>query len=182
MSTSADLQEDVDARSDESGEGVNDTPPESADNYEGNLADLQLRLRECLNNVPSAGSFAYFKTEPCAVNPGIYVKDAGAVGLPLTGSDVRILIGQSVRSLFTRSTETIIDTTMRKTWELNSDQFELRNPAWPPFLQNIVAHVAKELGAGTGVQADLHKLLLYESDGCFKALNEYCHGRFTRNV
>ena len=182
MSTSEDLEEYPGTRSGESEGGTDDASPESSsDNCEDKLSDLQLRLLECLNNVPSAGSFVCFKTVQCAVNPGIYVKDVGLVGLPLTGRDARILMGHCHQSPFGRGTETIIDTSVRKTWELDTDQFELRNPAWAPFLQDIVAHVAKELGTDTDVQADLYKILLYESGGCFKAHKEYCHGRFTRN-
>lgn len=176
MSTTEDLEDDRGASASAS------TSPESTANYEDRLSDLQRQLRDCLNNVPSAGSFACFGVEPKAVNPGIYVKDVGVVGLPLAEREARIRIGHSHQSPFGRGSETIIDTSVRKTWELNTDQFELRNPAWPPFLQELVAVVAKKLGTDTDVQAELYKMLLYESGGYFKPHSEYSRDRFSRNV
>ena len=104
------------------------------------------------------------------------------VGLQLADREAKILIGHSPQSPFGRGSETIIDTSVRKTWELNTDQFELRNPAWPPFLQELVAFVAKKLGTGTDVQAELYKMLLYESGGYFQPHSEYSHDRFSRNL
>ena len=53
---------------------------------------------------------------------------------------------------------------------LNPSQFQLRNPSWQSTLQDAVGKVAKELGVLEGaesIQAELHKLLLYEPGAFF---------------
>jgi hypothetical protein len=64
---------------------------------------------------------------------------------------------------------------MRNTWELNPEQFALRNPLWQQYLDGIVATVAESLGIENGaetVQAELYKMLLYEKGAMFKAHKE----------
>ena len=69
-----------------------------------------------------------------------------------------------------------MDETVRKTWKLNPSQFELRNPAWPMTLHEVVGKVAQELGVVDGassIRAELHKLLLYEPGAFFDKHREY---------
>ena len=70
---------------------------------------------------------------------------------------------------------TIVDESVRKTWELNPDQFQLRNPKWPSVVQKITHQVTKELGCieAASVNAQLYKLLLYEKGAMFKPHQEY---------
>lgn len=76
-----------------------------------------------------------------------------------------------------KAEETIIDTSVRKTWELNSDQFELRNPQWTSYINDITARAISELGFISNnvdaVQAELYKLLIYEKGAMFKLHKEY---------
>ena len=77
--------------------------------------------------------------------------------------------------------ETIVDASVRRTWQLAPDDFELRNPKWPPLIQKVTEQVARELGFtdGATVSAQLYKLLLYEEGAMFKRHKEYsippCH-------
>jgi hypothetical protein len=68
-----------------------------------------------------------------------------------------------------------VDTNVRKTWEISPSDFELRNPAWEPFLQSIVTEAAMGLGVdatGKGVSAELYKMLLYDKGSMFKPHQE----------
>ncbi len=70
---------------------------------------------------------------------------------------------------------TVVDESVRKTWQLNPDQFELRNPKWPSVMRNVTRQVAQELGCvePASVNAQLYKLLLYEKGAMFKPHKEY---------
>lgn len=132
-------------------------------------------LEECLTNVQSDGSFAMFEALNNAPNPGLYLKSSGVVGLPLSDNDAQAIISASHEAPFGKGEETIVDTSVRKTWEISLGEFELRNPAWQPFIESIVAKVSAGLGvdaAGKGVAGKLYKLLLYEEGAMFKPHKE----------
>lgn len=63
---------------------------------------------------------------------------------------------------------------MRKTWELNPDQFDLSNPSWTTYLSDLALKAMKGLGCPAGIVAkpSLYKLLLYEEGAMFKAHKE----------
>lgn len=70
--------------------------------------------------------------------------------------------------------ETIIDENVRKTWELNPDQFEISNPAWQSVVVKLAAQATQELGCAPGMptRVNLYKLLLYEEGAMFKPHKE----------
>ena len=63
---------------------------------------------------------------------------------------------------------------MRKTWELNPDEFEIGNPTWQTVVVKLATQAARELGcaAETPTRANLYKLLLYEKGAMFKPHKE----------
>ena len=65
---------------------------------------------------------------------------------------------------------------MRRTWELNNDQFHLENPSWKEQFDGIVANALEELGLNDDevceTEAQLYKMLLYEKGAMFKAHKE----------
>ena len=122
------------------------------------------------------GKFATSGPVAYAKNPGLFVNGIGKVGLPLSDRDAADLSRASHEAPFGKGSETYVDPTVRKTWELNPNQFELRNPAWTFTLQHVVEKVAKELGVIDGasnIRAELHKLLLYEPGAFFEKHREY---------
>ncbi len=57
---------------------------------------------------------------------------------------------------------------MRRTWELDPDQFQLTNPKWGELIEEIIANVQWELGLEERkLTAHLYKLLVYEKEGFF---------------
>ncbi|OHE96456.1 2OG-Fe(II)oxygenase superfamily protein [Colletotrichum orchidophilum] len=142
-------------------------------------------LRRELDSIQTRGTFASF--HPLAhVNPGLFVHHVGTVGLPhlphlpLPEGEVRRMIEVAVHAPFGKGSETIVDTAVRNTWELEPGQFELRNPRWAADLQNICSVVAADLGVTTPVNAELYKLLIYEKGAMFKSHTdtEKCPGMF----
>lgn len=79
--------------------------------------------------VISSGKFATSGALAIASNPGLFVEGIGKVGLPLSERDAVELSRASHEAPFGKGSETLVDPSVRKTWELNPRQFKLRNPA-----------------------------------------------------
>jgi len=137
--------------------------------------ELKEGLEECLTSIEGDGSFALFEPLQDPPNPGIYLKEGGLVGLPLSYRDAEAIIAASHQAPFGKGDETLVDTSVRKTWEVSPGYFELKNPAWQPFIKTVVAKVSAGLGVdatGNGVSAELYKMLLYDEGALFKPHQE----------
>ena len=101
------------------------------------------------------------------------------LGLPLCDCHVKKLIEVASRAPFGRGTDTIVDTTVRCTWQLSPAQFRINNPDWEESMQMVLTNVKKELGCSARVKVtcELYKLLLYEPGGFFKVsvINIHTH-------
>ena len=100
------------------------------------------------------------------------------LGLPLSEAQAKHLIELASRAPFGRGEQTIVDTLVRCTWQLNPTQFSITNPQWEKKLQLLLPRVKTELGCDTKmkVTCQLYKLLLYEPGGHFKvrSYNNVC--------
>ncbi|GKT62308.1 2OG-Fe oxygenase family protein [Colletotrichum tofieldiae] len=83
------------------------------------------------------GHFASFRPLK-SDDPEPFVHDFGLIILPLQEPQARKTTG--------KGSETIVDTTVRKTWEMDPKHFELRSPCWVADLQKICAAVASDMG------------------------------------
>ena len=99
---------------------------------------LQLRRQffQCLTeiNANGCGHFAKSGRLPNAVNPGLDIHGLGMIGLPLSEREAVELSKVCYQAPFGKGSETIVDTTVRNTLELDEDQFELQNPEWQGIL------------------------------------------------
>ena len=126
-----------------------------------------------LENVGN-GSFAASGFLP-AINPGLSIAGLGKVGLPLSDRDAVEVCRICHQSPFGKGTETFVDTSVRKTWELNADQVAFRNPLWRQIEDQAVAKATEQLGIIDGpatIRAELYKLLLYEPGAFFETHRE----------
>ena len=98
------------------------------------------------------------------------------LGLPLSSRDVAALVEVCHKSPHGRGTETHIDESVRKTWELDASQFNLMHPEWYSFESTILHRVAQDLGiaieGGGRLVPHRYKLLLYEQGAMFKPHKE----------
>ena len=100
--------------------------------------------------------------------PGLKVDRVGTIALPLSKSQARRLIKQCRQAPYGKGTETIVDTDVRRVWELDPDQFELTNSKWNDCVSQIVEQVRHDLGLDSQkLDAHLYKLLLYEKGSFF---------------
>jgi hypothetical protein len=136
---------------------------------------LRAELEECLSDIQSSGSFAVFGRLKNPPNPGLYLKKGGPISLPLSDRDAEVIIAASHAAPFGKGEETIVDTSVRKTWEISPTDFEIRNKSWEQFLGSVVAMASTGLGihaAGMGISAELYKMLLYDKGAMFKSHQE----------
>ncbi|TKW52228.1 hypothetical protein CTA1_12806 [Colletotrichum tanaceti] len=133
-----------------------------------------------LDGIETKGSFASFRALKQVVDPELFVQDVGPIVMPLPENQIRQMIGMAAQAPFGKGSETLVDTTVRNTWELDPEHFALRSPRWESNLQTICAIVAHDLGIKSPVNAELYKLLLYEKGAMFKAHTdtEKCPGMF----
>lgn len=142
--------------------------------------NLKKQLSQCLEETHGkcTGSFAHKGDLPSAPNPGLFVRGLGIVGLPLSEREAVELKKACHQAPFGKGSETIVDTNVRNTWELNADQLELQNKAWQTTLDHILEQVVKGLGVAGGsggIKAELYKLLLYDEGAFFDSHTEYIH-------
>ena len=129
--------------------------------------DVYDKLLEALGEVDRPGAVCTAGDLPLTI-PGLAVKGLGAVSLPLGKTQARKLIKQCRQAPYGKGTETLVDTDVRQTWELDPDHFQLTNPKWEDLVEEIVADVQRELGLEERkLTPHLYKLLVYEKGGFF---------------
>lgn len=131
--------------------------------------DMKAELKDLLDEFTSNGSFAAFHTYQSYVNPGLDIEGFGPVGLPLTPTDAESIARFCKQSPFGKGDKTLVDTSVRRSWELDTTQFQCRNPAWKSYLAELEKKAKDDLGVAWGGRADGYKLLLYEEGAFFKA-------------
>ena len=137
--------------------------------------DLATGLCEALDDIKVSATFACSKAiKMTAVEPlDIEVNGVGPVKLPLSEEQAKQLIVQSRQAPFGRGCDTIVDTSIRNTWELDPSLFTIRNiRKWDAVIRVLVRNVKKELGVQGPITASLYKMLIYEKGAMFKAHTE----------
>lgn len=89
--------------------------------------------------------------------------------MPLNKGYATKLIEKARQAPYGKGTETLVDTSVRNTWELDASQFTFQEPeAWDTFIQQTCAAVALYLGIQGPIEAEIYKMLLYEEGAMFK--------------
>lgn len=140
----------------------------SEEEYE--FDDPRQEIIDILQEIDSPGTFAV--GGPCSgklIMPGLVVDGIGPIGLPLSKSQAKELANRCEQAPFGRGTETIVDKSVRDTFQLAPDSFKITNPAWKGDLDTITKSVCQDLGVqhNLKVEARLYKLLLYEEGSFF---------------
>ena len=92
------------------------------------------------------------------------------LGLPLAKCHANLIVTLATQAPFGRGEETIVDTSVRCTWQLSPSQFSINNDEWKKQLKDLLKRVKDELGCDPKMEVtgELYKLLLYEPGGFFK--------------
>src|SRR5438046_10712306 len=82
------------------------------------------RLSEAISQATRSSKFCVAGCLP-VVDPGIEVDGLGAIKLPLKRAVAKKLVAQCRVAPYGKGTQTLVDRTVRNTWELEPKQFRL---------------------------------------------------------
>lgn len=101
--------------------------------------------------------------------PSVEVTGVGVLSFPVPAAQIRDVIRQAVLAPYGRGEATILDTSVRKVWQLPPEKVRVRGKSWERSFQQILSTVVAGLGCGgTNISAELYKLLVYDEGGFFK--------------
>jgi hypothetical protein len=130
------------------------------------MGSINDALAAVLQNVRTPGDF--YAAGHCALHvPLIEVEGAGPIALPLLPAQAVQLIAVAERAPYGRGGETLVDTAVRRTWQIGADRVRIAGKHWIAMLDSVVERAAAGLGAGAGVVAELYKLLVYDEGSFF---------------
>jgi hypothetical protein len=134
-------------------------------------SEFEAKLLEVLKGIQTSGSFAASQALP-SMPIGISVDGVGDITMPLDETQARQLIAKARQAPYGKGSQTLVDTSVRNTWELDPGQFTFTNPAWDGYFRDMCAKVALQMGIEATVRADIYKMLIYEKGAMFKAHTE----------
>lgn len=130
---------------------------------------VQQQLIEALKKIDRPGTFCTSGRLPPTL-PGLEVVGVGPVAVPLEKRQAASIKKQARQAPYGKGTRTLVDTDVRRVWEIDADQVVLANPEWPDVLKQAVHAVQSKLGLEKQqLDAHLYKLLLYETGSFFLA-------------
>ena len=123
-------------------------------------------LVRILNKVQRPGDF-YTTGINELLAPSLTVDGVGSIALPLLPIQAEQLIAVAEQAPYGRGEETLVDTQVRRTWQIDAPQVHIEGRNWPRTLESIVAQAAEGLGVTQPVVAELYKLLVYDVGSFF---------------
>ena len=100
--------------------------------------------------------------------PLMQVDEIGTIAFPVQEAQIRSLIAVAERAPYGKGPETVLDTSVRDCWQIDSSAFELGGQGWAQSFRAIIEQVADGLGCPSErLEARPYKLLLYETGGFF---------------
>lgn len=123
-------------------------------------------LAAVLQTVRTPGDF-YAAGHSALHVPLIEVEGVGPIALPLLPAQAAQLIAVAERAPYGRGGETLVDTAVRRTWQMGADRVRIAGKHWTAMLEGVVERAAAGLGAGAGVIVELYKLLVYDEGSFF---------------
>jgi len=99
--------------------------------------------------------------------PRIEVDGVGLIAFPLLPAQAKQLIKAASRAPYGRGADTIVDTKVRRTWQIEASRVTIGGKHWPKTLDGIVERAVEGLGVAGAVTAELYKLLVYDKGSFF---------------
>ena len=132
------------------------------------MNNFQKLFTEVVNSIQGNGTFC-IHNEMNFIPPGLEIEGLGEIGLPLENGTAKKIIAISKKAPFGKGSKTILDESIRNTWELDPHSFKLNNSDWGKFIEKLLIKVGEGLGLeNSNISSSLYKLLLYEKDSFFK--------------
>ncbi len=127
---------------------------------------LTKQLANILQSLQSPGNF-YVSGTLELFPPCLEVNQVGRISLPLLPVQAEQLIEVAERAPYGKGYETLVDTEVRRTWQVNAGQVSLSGKYWQKSLADIVSRVKLGLGVDCDISAELYKLLVYDTGSFF---------------
>lgn len=126
-------------------------------------------LASILQTVQTPGDLGdFFAAGECALHvPLIEVDSVGPIALPVLLAQAAQLIAVAERAPYGRRADTLVDSAVRRTWQIGADRVHIKGRHWNAMLEGVVEIASTGLGAGAGVEAELYKLLVYDEGSFF---------------
>jgi len=129
----------------------------------GNLAD---QIAAILSQVQHPGEF--YAGGTLDMHPfQLQVEGIGPIAMPLLPSQAEQLVALAEQAPYGRGPETLVDTEVRRTWQIDASKLQLSGRRWAEDLDQVVRQVKTGLGAHGKIEADLYKLLIYDAGSFF---------------
>ncbi|THC96695.1 hypothetical protein EYZ11_003850 [Aspergillus tanneri] len=127
-------------------------------------------IQSTLEEIKATGTFMTSGNHDTAIIPGLHISNVGSIRLPISAEDAREMIQSCHMSPYGKGTETLVNESVRKSWQLDANQFSLQNPKWHTLVRVSVDKAVTGLGLQANpleVKAELYKLLIYEEGAFF---------------
>ncbi|MDD8047635.1 MAG: 2OG-Fe(II) oxygenase [Verrucomicrobiota bacterium] len=100
--------------------------------------------------------------------PTIQVEGVGTLAFPLLSTQAADIAAAAEEAPYGRGEETVYDPNVRRTRQIAADALQISGKTWQESFQEIMQRVVDGLGCrNLEVEAELYKLLLYETGGHF---------------
>ncbi|KAK8000939.1 hypothetical protein PG991_013161 [Apiospora marii] len=132
------------------------------------LTSWKKEFGRSINAIETFGDVAWSKHYSNLMLPGLEV---GGIHIPLPlirPRDAEVIRKACHRAPFGRGDETVVDESVRKTWEVGHEGFSFSNPKWAEYVQALLDVASVELGMPHNARAEPYKLLLYDPGSFFK--------------
>ena len=103
---------------------------------EGEPIAIASALLDALTKIDRPHDFCISGDLPMTM-PGLEVDGLGPVGLPLNPTQAKLLIKCCRQAPFGKGADTIVDTDVRRVWELDPQEFRLTNPEWDDLFDTL---------------------------------------------
>ncbi|WP_130472675.1 2OG-Fe(II) oxygenase [Candidatus Magnetaquicoccus inordinatus] len=130
------------------------------------MTSLTSAFSELLRPVLHPGDFCTSGTVEI-FTPLLDVEGVGPVAIPCLPLQMEQLITASAPAPYGRGEQTLVDTQVRRTWQIDADRVRLQGCHWDKTLESLVARVTEGLGVEGAVVAELYKLLVYDEGSFF---------------
>jgi predicted 2-oxoglutarate/Fe(II)-dependent dioxygenase YbiX len=130
------------------------------------MASLTTELAEILHTVQRPGDF-YTTGTTDIFAPRLDVAGVGPIALPLLPVQAQQLLAVAEQAPYGRGEATLVDTDVRRTWQIAPARVQIGGRHWEQTLADIVARATVGLGVTGPVVADLYKLLVYDPGSFF---------------
>ena len=130
------------------------------------MASLTTVLAEILHTVQRPGDF-YTTGTLDIFAPRLEVAGVGSIALPLLPVQAQQLIAVAEQAPYGRGEATLVDTTVRRTWQIDPARVQISGQHWEQTLADLVARATTGLGVTEPVMADFYKLLVYDTGSFF---------------